>query len=107
MQTNISVRHGHVSEATQALIVEKLSRLIRMYDRISAIEIIADMEHRDAPTLDLKISAKKHDFVATGRGANLLAAADDAVERMEQQLRKHKEKVQDRHREAGRRTEES
>ena len=102
---NISVRHGHVSEATQATIREKLDKLTRLFDRISAIELTVDMEHRDAPTVDLKISAKKHDFVAAGQGENLLAAVDVAVTHMEQQLRKHKERVQDRHRNTGHREE--
>jgi putative sigma-54 modulation protein len=105
VQMNISVRHGHVSEATQATILEKLDKLPRLYDRVSAIELTVDMEHRDAPMVDLKVSAKKHDFVATGQAENLLAAVDLAVAHMEQQLRKHKEKVQDRHRSAGPREE--
>ena len=105
MQINISVRHGHVSDAPQAVVREKLDKLTRLYDRVSAIELTVNMEHRDAPMVDLKVSAKKHDFVATGQGDNLLAAVELAVAHMEQQLRKHKEKVQDRHRNAGHREE--
>ena len=105
MQMNISVRHGHVSEATQAMVREKLDKLTRLFDRISAIELTVDVEHRDAPMVDLKVSAKKHDFVATGQAENLLVAVDLAIDHMEQQLRKHKEKVQDRHRNAGHREE--
>ncbi|MCE5267460.1 MAG: ribosome-associated translation inhibitor RaiA [Planctomycetaceae bacterium] len=105
MQLNISIRHGHVSEPTQALVREKVEKLTRLYDRISAIEITLDVEHRELPRVDLKVSAKKHDFVATEQAENLIAAVDIAVERMEQQLRKHKEKVQDRHRGAGHREE--
>jgi putative sigma-54 modulation protein len=105
VQMNISVRHGHVSEATQAMVREKLDKLTRLYDRISAIELTANMEHRDAPMVDLKVSTKKHEFVATGEGENLLAAVDLAVDHMEQQLRKYKEKVKDRHRNAGYREE--
>ena len=98
MQMNISIRHGHVSDATQAMVQEKLDKLTRLYDRISAIEITVDMEHRDQPVVDLKVSAKKHDFVAVAQAENVLAAVDAAVDKMEQQLRKHNEKVQDRHR---------
>jgi putative sigma-54 modulation protein len=105
VQMNISVRHGHVSEATQATVREKLDKLPRLYDRVSTIDLTIDMEHRDAPMVDLKVSATKHDFVATGQAENLLAAVDLAVTHMEQQLRKHKEKVQDRHRSAGHREE--
>jgi len=103
VQMNISIRHGHVSDATQATIQEKLERLTRLYDGAGVIEMIVDMEHRDQPTVDLKVTAKKHDFVAVADGENLLAAVDAAIDKMEQQLRKHKEKVQDRHRGAGHR----
>ncbi len=103
MQMNISIRHGHVTEATQAVIREKLDKLTRLYDRISAIEVTVDLEHRDSPAVDLKVSAKKHDFAAAAQAENLLAALDAAVDKMEQQIRKHKEKVQDRHRSAGHR----
>ena len=101
MQLSISVRHGRISEPTQAMIREKLERLPRLYDRLVAIVATIDLEHRDKPAVDLNASAKKHEFVAVGEGENLLAAVDVAIERMEQQLRKHKEKVLDRHRGVG------
>jgi putative sigma-54 modulation protein len=103
VQISISTRHGHVGDETQAKIQEKLEKLPRLYDRISAIELTVDMEHRDAPSVDLKISAKQHDFVAAASAANVIAALDVAVEKMEQQLRKHKQKLQDRHRSSGHR----
>ena len=102
MQINISIRHGHVSEATQTTIREKVEKLTRLYEH-SMVELTVDVEHRDAPTVDLKLTAMKHDFVAAGQAENLLAAVDVAVDRVEQQLRKHKDKVQDRHRGTGRR----
>ncbi len=103
MELNISIRHGHVSEPTQAVIREKVERLTRLFDRLGAIDVTIDVGHRDSPEVDLRVSAKKHEFVATERAENLLAAVDVAVDRMEQQLRKHKEKVQDRHRGIGHR----
>jgi len=105
VQMNISVRHGHVSDATQAKVRERLEKLTRLYDRISAIEVTVDMEHREKPVVDLNVSTKKHEFVASSQAENLLAAVDIAVDKMEQQLRKHKEKVQDHHRGTGYREE--
>ena len=40
VQINISTRHGHISDETQEKINEKLEKLPRIYDRISAIESI-------------------------------------------------------------------
>ena len=51
MQFNISIRHGHVSEPTQAMIREKLEKLTRLYDRLGAIEVTHRLEHRDRPKL--------------------------------------------------------
>ena len=102
----ISTRHGHVSEATQEKVKEKLDRLHRYYERITSMEVTVDLEHHETTKVDLKVSAKdKHDFVASSEAENLLVAVDVLVEKMEQQLRKHKEKQQDRHRQPGHRHE--
>jgi putative sigma-54 modulation protein len=104
----ISTRHGHVSEATQEKVKEKLDRLHRYYERITSMEVTVDLEHHETTKVDLKVSAKdKHDFVASSEAENLLVAVDLLLEKMEHQLRKHKEKLQDRHRQPGHRHEES
>ena len=108
MQIKISTRHGHISDETQAKIKEKLEKLPRYYDRLSAIEVTIDLEHRESPDVDLRVSAEhKHDFVAVCQSMELMAAIDDVVEKMEQQLRKYKQKVQDRHRGTGHRQPEA
>jgi putative sigma-54 modulation protein len=99
VQIKISARHGHLSDETQAKITEKIEKLPRFYDRLSSIDVTVDLEHRETPGVDLRVSADhKHDFVAVCRSMELMAAVDDVVEKMEQQLRKYKNKVQDRHR---------
>ena len=97
MQINISTRHGHVSEQTRAKVTEKLEKLVRFYDRLGTIEVIIDLEHRETPIVDLKVSVKHKDFVATSRAEELMASIDQVIDKMEHQLRKHKEKVQGRH----------
>ena len=102
MQIRISTRHGRVSDQTQAKITSKLEKLTRFFERLTDIEVTIDLEHRDNPNVDLRVSAEhKHDFVATSRTDNLMTAIDSVIEKMEQQLRKYKQKVQDRHRSSG------
>jgi len=102
VQIKISTRHGHLSERTQAKITSKLEKLPRFFERLSAIEVTIDLERRDAPGVDLRVSAEhKHDFVATNESDELMASIDKVVDKMEQQLRRYKEKVQDRHRGPG------
>ena len=107
VQINISTRHGHISDETEERITEKLEKLPRIYDRITAIELIIDLEHSEMLRVDLKASAKhKPDFLASSTSGNLLGSIDQVIEKLEQQLRKYKGKVQDRHRGVGRRKEE-
>lgn len=95
---NISTRHGRISEETETKIVEKLEKISRFYDRITNMELTIDLEHRETPRVDLRVSAKdKHDFIAAEQG-ELLGSIDLLVEKLENQVRKHKEKIQDRHR---------
>lgn len=102
MQISISARHGHLSEATQQKIEAKVEKLSRIFDRVMSIEVTVDLEHDETPGIDIRVSAEhKHDFVATERTSGLWASLDGAIHKIEQQLRKYKEKVQDRHRQSG------
>jgi putative sigma-54 modulation protein len=102
VQVRISARHGTISDETQAKITAKVEKLSRLFERLTSIEITVDLERRDAPIVDLRVSAEhKHDFVANVQTSELLAAVDMALHKLEQQLRKYKQRIQDRHRGAG------
>ena len=97
MQISISVRHGHISAATQEKVTQKVQKLQRYFDRVTAIEVTLDLERRDAPGAELRVSAEHtENFVATESAASVLSAVDGAIHKLEQQLRKHKEKRTDR-----------
>jgi len=102
VQVNVSTRHGHLSEASQAKIRTKVEKLGRIFDRLSAIHVTVDVSDEESPSVDLKVSAEhKHDFVASDRSATLMGAVDNVIHKMEQQLRRYKERVQERHRQPG------
>ena len=99
MQVTISVRHGALSEEARAKIVGKVEKLSRLFDRLLAIEVTVDLECREEPQVDLSASAEhKHDFAASERSSDLMGAVDQAVHKLEQQLRKYKQKIQEHHR---------
>lgn len=99
MQIQISTRHGHLSDASQERITAKAEKLLKIFDRLTAIEFIIDLTDSATPRVDLKVSAEhKHDFVAHDQSDNLMGSVDTVIHRLEQQLRKYKEKVQERHR---------
>jgi len=99
VQIQISTRHGHLSDVSQERIAAKAEKLLRIFERLTAIEVIVDLKDEDTPSVDIKVSAEhKHDFVAHDQSSSLMASVDTVVHRLEQQLRKYKEKVQERHR---------
>ena len=99
MQIQVSTRHGQLSEASQQKISAKAEKLTRIFERLTAIAVVVDLTDEALPKVDLQVSAEhKHDFVAHDQSDNLMASVDVVIHRMEQQLRKYKEKVQDRHR---------
>ena len=102
MQINISARHGHLSEETRVKISAKVEKLARLFERLLAIEVTINLEHEQNPSVDIRVSAEhKHDFVAAEQSTSLMAAVDGVIHKLEQQLRKYKEKVQDHHRTTG------
>ncbi|MEX0939313.1 MAG: ribosome-associated translation inhibitor RaiA [Pirellulales bacterium] len=99
MQINLSTRHGQLSDDSRAKITAKVEKLARIFERLTAIEVTVDLKHEELPRVDINVSAEhKHDFVATEQSSSLMGSVDGAVHKVEQQLRKYKEKVQQRHR---------
>lgn len=105
MQISISTRHGHLGTESQARITEKVEKLKRFHDRLTATDVIVDLEHKEEPSVEFRVSVEKsEDFVATDENESLLAAVDSCLHKIEQQLRKHKEKMVGHRGATGRRT---
>jgi len=92
MHTKITGRHMEVTEAMREYVNKKLPRLKKYHRRISEIEIIVDGEglhHK----MEIIIKADNHQrFVANHRAEDAYACFDTALDKIERQLVKHKEK---------------
>ena len=94
MQISISVRHGELQPGDQPLIEEKVEKLRRLFDRVNAIEVIIDLKQIDNPMVEIKVSAEHAaDCVASADATTVIAALDLAIPKVEQQLRRAKEKI--------------
>ncbi len=98
MQIKISARHGHLNEDVQNHIREKAGKLTHLFQRLMMIEVLVDMQN-DEKIVEFLVSAEhKHDFVASERNKDLLCAVDLVLDKLEGQIRKYKEKVQNHRR---------
>ena len=99
MQIKISARHGHINEATQGFIREKAQKLTRLFERLTMIEVTVDLKNDGQCWVEFLVKSEhKHDFVAHESHPDLLAAGDMVMGKLEMQVRRHKEKLQDRRR---------
>ncbi len=100
MQVKITAKHGHLSEETQQLIREKAEKLLHYFQRLMMIEVIVDFKE-DEKVVEFLVSAEhKHDFVAREKNHDVMVACDHVLQKLEHQVRKYKEKIQD-HRRGG------
>lgn len=94
MQVNVSARHGTLSAHDQDVIREKSEKVRRLFDRVNAVEVIVDFQHQEEPHVEINVSAEhSNDFVASCKASTVIGALDGAIQKVEQQLRKHKEKL--------------
>lgn len=103
MQLNVTGHHVDVSPALRRHVSAKLSRLERHFDHVSDIHCILTVEklsHRAEATVHLDGGTIHADAVA----ADMYAAVDGLIDKLDRQVKKHKEKLVERHgKRAGRR----
>ena len=104
MQINISTRHGQLAQETKDKINLKMQRLDRFQERMTAVDVTVDLEHGDETHVEIRVSVERaKDFVSRTKGPELMGALDGAIHKLEEQLRRHKDKLVE-HRSTGRRT---
>jgi putative sigma-54 modulation protein len=99
VQINITARHGSLSDINQQLITAKVEKLQRFLDRVTSIKVVVDLQEPERPRVDVDVTAEHaNDFVAHDQSDNLLSSVEAVVQKLEQQLRKFKEKQLEKHR---------
>jgi len=93
LQVTIIGRHTDVPERLKQYITEKVQKLPRFYDRILSTEVIVDGD-ASSSKVELIVKVSHHQsFVAQESGPDAFASMDLALDKMERQLRRHKERL--------------
>ena len=97
MQINISTRHGNLRQGFQQKIIGKVEKLPRIFERLTVVDVTVDLEHEEVPRVEMRVSVEHNrDFIAINASSTVMAAVDGTIHKLEQQLRKHKEKLKGR-----------
>jgi putative sigma-54 modulation protein len=99
VEIKVVAKHGTIPLDAQQLIEKKISKLLKFFERTTAIQVLADLQSPDSPHVEIKISAEHTgDFYASDAGPNVLSAVENVVEKIERQMLRRKEKMTDHHR---------
>jgi putative sigma-54 modulation protein len=90
----ITTRHGTLESGQQTHLHEKAQKVLKYFGRLMSIEVEVDQRKNDW-LVEIFVSAEhKHDFVARETADTPETAMDQCVHKIEQQLRRYKEKIQ-------------
>lgn len=95
MKFQITSRHFDLTPEIKTYSEERVRKLKRYFDQIIDVSVILSIEkHRNAAEITLHTNGQN--LVGTSEAPEMRAAIDGAVDRIETQLRKHKDRITDR-----------
>lgn len=97
MQINFTGHHLDITPTLREYATTKLAKLSRHFDRIISIHVTFDVQNL-TQVAEATIFLSKAELHASSESENMYAAIDQLAEKLDRQLKKHKEKIQD-HRE--------
>lgn len=96
MQLNLSGHHVEITDSLRDYVSSKLGRLERHFDHVTNIHCVLTVEklrHRAEATVNLTGGQ----LFADATEEDMYAAIDALVDKLDRQVRKHKEKLTDHH----------
>lgn len=96
MQTSITGHHIEVTAALRDRISTKMEKLERHFDHVTDIHVILSVEkQRHQAEATVNVSGAK--LYAKSVEDDMYAAVDSLVDKLDRQVKKHKEKLTDHH----------
>jgi putative sigma-54 modulation protein len=97
MQLNLSGHHVEITAPMRDYVNSKLDRIMRHFDQMTSVQVILSVEK-----LRQKAEARLHvagnDIFADATDEDMYAAIDALADKLDRQVKKHKEKVTNHHR---------
>ena len=96
MQLNLSGHHVDITPALRDYVNNKLGRLERYFDHVTNVHVILSVE-KLVQKAEAKLHVSKANLFAVAENEDMYAAIDALADKLERQIKKHKEKIKDHH----------
>ena len=100
MQIDLTGHHVELTDPLRNYVSEKFERLERHFDQVTNVHVILSVEKlRHTAEATIHISGGK--LFADSTNEDMYAAIDSLTDKLDRQIKKHKEKITDHHRSEG------
>ena len=100
MQINLTGHHVEVTPALREYVTKKLARVVRHFDHVTSVHVVLTVE-KQSRKAEATLHVAGADIFANASHHDMYAAIDTLVDRIDGQVRRHKEKLTDHHRAEG------
>ena len=100
MQISITGHHIDITDSLRIYVNTKFQRLERHFDEIINIHVILGVE-KERQKAEATIRVNRGNLFAENEQEHMYVAIDGLIDKLDRQLKKHKEKLIDHHREEG------
>ncbi|WP_019556900.1 ribosome hibernation-promoting factor, HPF/YfiA family [Thiomicrorhabdus arctica] len=100
MQINITGHHIDVTEPLRAYVSEKMTKLKRHFDHVTNVHVILTVE-KQVQKAEATVHVSGADLFAQNETVDMYSSIDGLIDKLDRQIIKHKEKVNDHHKKSG------
>lgn len=100
MQLNVTGHHIDLTDSLQNYVETKLEKLERHFDNVTNVHVILSVE-KQRHKAEATIHVAGANIFADCENDDMYAAIDALVDKLDRQIKKHKEKLTDHHRSEG------
>ena len=107
MNLTISGHHLDVTPALRSYVTSKLDRITRHFDQVVDVKVLLTVENlkekQGRKRAECNVHDKGSDMFAESSHADMYAAVDELVDKLDRQVVRHKDRLQSHHHEAPKR----
>ena len=107
MNLTISGHHLDVTPALRSYVTSKLDRITRHFDQVVDVKVLLTVENlkekQGRKRAECNVHVKGSDMLAESSHADMYAAVDELVDKLDRQVVRHKDRLQSHHHEAPKR----
>lgn len=97
MNLQIAGHHIDVTPALRQYVSDKLSPVVGHFDRVTGVNVVLSVEKLNQKA-EVTVHVPGRDLYAEDTHVDLYAAIDAMFDKLDRQVQKHKQKIQDHHR---------